>query len=71
MTPESLRAWRVRMHLSRALAARLLGISSNGYAAYEDGKPLLDDKGHTRPRPIPISIAYACACIRLQIPPEE
>jgi DNA-binding XRE family transcriptional regulator len=72
MTPKSLRAWRESMDWSRAKAARHLGISANGYAAYEDGAPLVDRAtGKKRPRPIPISIAYSCACLKLHIPPEE
>lgn len=60
MTPESLIAWRTRLGLKKAGAARALGVSRNSYAAYEDGA-----------RPIPRYVALACAAIAFGLPPME
>lgn len=71
MTPESLRAWRGRMRWSKAVAADALGLSPNGYFAYETGKPIKDRNGKPKPRPIPKTVALACAAITHRIQPEE
>lgn len=66
MTPKTLQAWRMRMDWSRARASRHLGLSPNGYAAYEHGKPV---SGGRKARPIPKYIALACAAIEQRIDP--
>lgn len=59
MTPASLIAWRERLGLSRAKAARLLGISRNSVAAYEQ------DPAKKIPRYIPL----ACTAIENNLHP--
>jgi transcriptional regulator with XRE-family HTH domain len=58
MTPESLKAWRSRRVWSQANAARQLGLSANGYSAYETGK-----------RPIPRHVEFACMAIEQGLVP--
>lgn len=58
MTPTTLIAWRERLGLTRIEAARRLGLSRNGYSAYETGK-----------NRIPQYIALACAAIAFGLPP--
>lgn len=60
MTPKTLKAWRLRLHLSKAKAARELGLSPNGYATLEAGKG-----------PIKRQLALACAAIAHGLPPIE
>jgi len=63
MSPASLKSWRERLGLTKAEAARRLGLSPNAYAAYE--------RGHYNgaPRPIPRHVALACAALALGIGP--
>ena len=58
MTPASLKAWRERMSWHKSQASSALGLSPNGYAAYESGK-----------NRIPLHIALACAAIAAGVPP--
>ena len=58
MTPTSLNAWRERLSINKAEAARRLGLSRNAYASYEAGE-----------RRIPLYIALACAAIAFGLPP--
>jgi DNA-binding XRE family transcriptional regulator len=67
MTPDSLKAWRARMHWTRSVAAQELGLSPHGYGAYEAGKPVKGGKV----RPIPKTVALACAAITHRLEPEE
>ncbi len=63
MTPASLKAWRERLSWTKTRAAAELGLSPNGYAAYEAGR------WNGKPRPIPRHIALACAAIAHGLPP--
>ena len=65
MTKESLISWRKRLGWNKATAAFALGLSQNGYAAYE--------AGHYReaPRPIPTHIALACSALAMGLPPHQ
>ena len=58
MTPASLKAWRERLSWNKTKAAEALGLSPNGYYAYEAGV-----------RPIPRHVALACAAIVYGLPP--
>jgi transcriptional regulator with XRE-family HTH domain len=73
MTPESLKAWRTQRNWTQTRAARELGISINGYGAYETGmSPRKNKKSgkivKVRIR-IPKTIGLACAAIANGIPP--
>jgi DNA-binding XRE family transcriptional regulator len=67
MTTADLQAWRSRLGLTAKAAAEALGLSINGYAAYERGyiemttdylrgKPVVGRS----PRPVPKHVALAC-----------
>ena len=58
MSPVSLKAWRERLSWTKTKAAESLGLSPNGYYAYETGQ-----------RPIPRHVALACAAIAHGLPP--
>jgi hypothetical protein len=69
MTPADLIAWRFRMGWTAKAAAEQLGLSVNGYAAYERGfvtgsKSEVGPNGWPtfplKPRPIPKHVALAC-----------
>jgi DNA-binding XRE family transcriptional regulator len=63
MTPAELTSWRERMGWTAKEAAAQLGLSQNGYAAYERGWtrfPAIDPDGKHLPRPIPKHVALAC-----------
>jgi hypothetical protein len=65
MTPAELTSWRQRMGLTKGQAAESLGLSPNGYAAYErgwvHGLPPERGRHNTRcPRPIPKHVELAC-----------
>ena len=62
MTPSALIAWRSRMGWSVNEAARQLGLSRNGYAAYERGYVIGAVHGFSdrKPRPIPRHVELAC-----------
>lgn len=52
MTAAAFAAWRASLGLSKAAAARALGLSRNSVQWYEDGS-----------RPIPRHVALACAAL--------
>jgi DNA-binding XRE family transcriptional regulator len=58
VTADSLFSWRTRLGLNKSEAAQALGLSRNGYMAYENNQ--------TR---IPLHIALACAAIAYGLPP--
>jgi transcriptional regulator with XRE-family HTH domain len=58
MKPESFKASRTRLNLSRAAFARQLGIAPNTATAYEHGRS-----------PIPVYIALAIAALLYGLPP--
>lgn len=61
MTPAALQAWRARMGWTAKRAAQELGLSQNGYAAYERGWVWEGGKyGGQAPRPIPRHVELAC-----------
>jgi hypothetical protein len=69
MTPAELIAWRARLGLTAKAAAEALGLSINGYAAYERGyvvgkTPHSGPNGWPsfpqKPRPVPKHVALAC-----------
>ena len=60
MTSENLKAWRERLHWSKAKAARELGLSRTTYIGHEIGKITI-----RRP------VALACAALALGIKPHE
>lgn len=76
MTPTALTAWRTRLGWTKAKAAGELGLSLNGYAAFERGYVLGSVGCHgyrtSYPRPIPKHVALACAAVEHGIAlPEE
>ena len=72
MTPQQLIDWRKRLGLTAKAAAEALGLSINGYAAYERGYQPFGHSGHV-PRPIPRHVALACMALEAldKPPPEE
>ena len=61
MTPAQLTAWRTRMGLTKSRAAEALGLSPNGYGAYERGYVQNDPSPLGRmDRPIPRHVELAC-----------
>lgn len=58
MTAATLLAWRNRLGLNKSEAAIALGLSRNGYEAYEAGR-----------NRIPRHVALACAAIAYGLPP--
>lgn len=62
MTPAELVAWRARMGMTAKASAEALGLSVNGYAAYERGWAMVmrDGLNFCDPRPIPKHVALAC-----------
>lgn len=64
MTPAELVAWRARMGMTAKAAAEALGLSVNGYAAYERGFVyLMPENGELlrrQARSIPKHVALAC-----------
>jgi len=58
MTPTTLKQWRERMNLNKTEAALALGLSPNGYHAYETGWSR-----------IPRYVALACSAIAMNLPP--
>ena len=67
MTPTELTAWRKRLGLTKGEAAKALGLSPNGYGAYERGWIDVSKRqiqGWTMKkrenRPIPIHVELAC-----------
>ena len=61
MTPADLAAWRTRMGWLKGEAAKALGLSLNGYGAYERGFALpTPNSYYMRPRPIPKHVELAC-----------
>jgi transcriptional regulator with XRE-family HTH domain len=72
VTPADLTAWRQRMGLNKQQAAEALGLSINGYAAYERGYIGRDAADHRHmPRPIPLHVALACAALKHGLRPED
>ena len=68
MTPAELTAWRSRLGLTAKAAAEALGLSINGYAAYERGyveMTALGCNGKAQ-RPIPKHVEYATAYLENQ-----
>ena len=62
MSPDELISWRQRMKYSPKAAAEQLGLSQNGYAAYERGwVEVIVLKRMRIPRPIPKHVELACA----------
>lgn len=59
MTPAALIQWRARMGLTAKAAAQALGLSQNGYAAYERGWVVQGNMLQVR-RPVPRHVALAC-----------
>jgi transcriptional regulator with XRE-family HTH domain len=73
MKPESLKAWRKRHKWTQARAARELGISENGYMAYEKGssrRRVAGELANVNIR-IPKTVALACAALNYGLPPME
>lgn len=70
MTPASLREWRERLGLTKTEAAARLGLSLNGYAAYERGH-IARKQGQLQmvARPIPKHVALACKALALGLSP--
>jgi len=63
MTPTELTAWRKRLGLTKGEAAKALGLSPNGYGAYERGYIKLKARHRgieTFTRSIPAHVALAC-----------
>ena len=69
MTPAALQDWRKRLGLTAKAAAEQLGLSQNGYAAYDawmggHGEPIGRGTAATalyrNPRPIPKHVELAC-----------
>lgn len=58
MTPTDFKSWRARLGLTKAEAARLLGLAPNTVAAYEFGRAA-----------IPRHVALACAALAYGLPP--
>jgi predicted transcriptional regulator len=58
VTGEQLAAWRAHFKWSKYRAAKELGLSYNGYQAYESGK-----------RPIPLHVALACRALEWGLKP--
>lgn len=58
MTPASLKAWRLRLKLSKVKAAEALGCGRESIRLWEDGV-----------NPIPLYIALACAAISRHLRP--
>ena len=60
MTPDMLSDWRMRLGLNKSQAAEAIGLSRNGYSAYETGL-----------RPIPRYIELACSAIDKRNEPDD
>ena len=74
MTPAALQDWRKRLGLTAKAAAEALGLSINGYAAYERGWAAVDREytfekelvsWRESPRPIPRHVELACERLEL------
>ena len=69
MTAAELRAWRERQGFTAKAAAEALGLSQNGYAAYERGYVTYSTRDEPlastpyQMRPVPKHVALACAAI--------
>ena len=63
MTHDELIAWRERMRLNKKQAAEALGLSENGYGAYERGYAIKWIDRQQLDRPIPKHVALACAAL--------
>ena len=61
MTPDQFRAWREHLGLSKAKAARALGISESRLYDYEAGMK----RGTDRTAPIPRVVELACLALEL------
>jgi predicted transcriptional regulator len=62
MTPDQFRAWRVHLGLSKASAARALGISPSRLYDYEAGMK----RGTDRAAPIPRVVELACRALQME-----
>jgi hypothetical protein len=73
MTPADLTAWRTRMGWLKGEAAKALGLSLNGYGAYErgyvEGEPIAGTPllRYRKPRPIPKHVELACEALEARI----
>jgi predicted transcriptional regulator len=67
MTPDQFRAWREQLGLSKASAARALGISPSRLYDYEAGMK----RGTDRPAPVPRVVELACLALELMVETDE